>query len=348
MNKSTTALPMNLQLFSNSAPTEGGNPAPSAPNMNDKSFIDSVVAMLSGKGGQAPQTEQPAPAQGEPAPGEGAPVPTDNAPQGQPDQQGNQAPSDGVQTGQQPPIMTDANGLILGKFKSPEEVVNAYANLERFNTQTRQELAAEKQAKAQLESMLQQQAQTQPQDVTAEEGAEGGQMDADTFMNMFYENPAAAIQEIIKQTVSPQLEPIIQKEQKAQRQNDWDSAVNNFASAHDDFGNFQEEMQNILNSRPELGEHPNGIEMIYHMARGKNYQNPDNLVSDENFMNKMVNNPDVRNKVISEYLQTVNKGQQAPVVIAGQPGGTMQITPENRPKTLAEATAMAEKMFGAN
>ena len=106
-------------------------------------------------------------------------------------------------------------------------------------------------------------------------------------------------------------------------------------------------MQNILDKKPWLGDQDDGVEVIYQMARGNKYQDQSQMAQNEDFVNQILNNPDNKQKIIAEYLQGVNRGEQPPVVIAGQAGGNMQITPEARPKTMDEVNTAVRKLFGA-
>lgn len=49
------------------------------------------------------------------------------------------------------------------------------------------------------------------------------------FMNKFYENPTATIQEMLKSIIEPQIQPIQQQIQVQQQQQVWNQAVSNFA-----------------------------------------------------------------------------------------------------------------------
>jgi hypothetical protein len=246
----------------------------------------------------------------------------------------------------------DSNGLFYGKFKTPEDVINAYGSLESMNTRTRQELAQEREKAAQLEAMLQ-----QIQSNSSEGSPQGGEgqapeIGAEDFMDQFYNDPQTALKDFVTKlldnTIKPQIEPLVQKDQAAARQAAWNERVGQFASAHDDFGEFKDDMQNILNAYPELGDHPQGLDFMYQMAKGNRFQRPDDMLKNEEVLNRILNDENITQKIITNYLQGVNKGATAPAVIAGQPGGDMQITPENKPRTMEEAKAAARRLMMGN
>lgn len=339
MLKATKHIPMNLQLFADTNPSQADLTA-------------QAMAILQG-GGQDQQATTP---QGQSMPDgqanpQNSPQIVDNGGQvpGQEVQNPNQVPTE-EQPGQQAPSQEEQ--LILGKFKSPDEVVNAYSSLEQFNTRTRQELAQERQEKEQLQAALQQmqqqmqQSQVQPQvqepQLTPEEANE-------QMMNKFYENPSQFFNEIkeqAKQELMQQIAPIQEQYQMQQEQQRWNQAVNDFASQHQDFAQWQPAMADIMNSNPHISGLPNSLEVAYAMAKGQNYQDPNAILQDQNFVKQnILGNQDIKNQIIQEYLQSLNQGKQAPQVISGQVNGAMPMTPENKPTNMQEAKNIALKMM---
>lgn len=339
MIKATKHIPMNLQLFADTQPSQADLTA-------------QAMAILQG-GGNQPAEATPQQVQSQP---------TEGSPQNNPQLQDNGGQVPGSQEGQtpnQPPVAeqpgqqapSQQEQLILGKFKSPDEVVNAYASLEQFNTKTRQELAQERQEKEQLKAALQQmqqqsqqmvQPQAQEPELTPEEANE-------QLMNKFYENPAQFFNEIkeqAKQELMQQIAPIQEQYQMQQEQARWNEAVNNFATSHQDFQQWQPAMQEVLANNPHIANLPNGLEVAYAMAKGQNYQDPNAILQDQNFVKQnILGNQDIKNQIIQEYLQSLNKGQQAPTVIGGQVGGAMPMTPDNKPQNMDEARNIALKML---
>lgn len=342
MIKATKHIPMNLQLFGDTD---------NQPSQADLSA--QALAMLQG-GGNEPQAQAP---QGQPMP-DGQSNPQINpqlqdnggqVPGSQEGQTPNQAPTQG-EPGQQAPNNADA--LILGKFKSPEELAKAYSSLEQFNTKTRQELAQTQQTTQELQAAIQQmqqqmqQSQVQPQVQEPELSPE--EMN-EQLMNRFYENPMSVLNEIkeqAKQELMQEMAPIQEQYQQQQQQQQWMQTVNDFASTHQDFQQWQPAMQEVLNSNPNIAQMPNGLEIAYNMARGQNYQDPSAMLQDQSFVQQnILGNQDIKNQIIQEYLQSLKQGQQAPTVINSQPGGAIPMTPENKPQTIKDARDIALKMM---
>jgi hypothetical protein len=332
---------MNLQLFSNSQPSQADLTA-------------QAMAILQG-GGQpqaAAPMEQPQSMENNP---QNSPQMMENGGQ-VPSQEGqtpNQTPQGTEQPGQQAP--SNADVMMLGKFKSPEELANAYTNLEKFNTQTRQELAQAKQAaeaaQAAVEQMRQQmnnvvnpQAQ-QPQPTPEEQN--------EMMMNKFYENPSQFfndIKEQAKQELMQQIAPIQQQYQQQQQAQAYNQALSEFAQQVPDFQRFQPVMSEILANNPELNGHPGGpkaaLNIAYQMAKGQQYQDPNSLLQNQDFVKQnILGNQDIKNQIIQEYLQSLKQGNQAPTVISGQANGQIPMMPETKPQNMQEAKMMAMKLM---
>lgn len=332
---------MDLQLFADTKPQQGDPPPEQQQQQqpSQQSLRDQAMAILAQSQGGDP-SQGVAPTQGQPQPGEDNP---------QAEQTPNQTPA-GEQPNQAP---DNADNLILGKFKSPEELANSYANLERMNTQTRQELAQAQQvaqaAQTAVQQMQQQmngivnpqQAQQQPQ-LTPEQQNEA-------FMNKFYENPTGTIQEMLKTIVDPQIQPIQQQMQAQQQQQTWNQAVGDFAQKTPDFDQWKGQMGQVLDANPHLADLtrvPNGLEVAYNMAKGQNYQDPSSMLQNQDFVKQnILNNQDIKNQIIQEYLQGIQQGEKAPTVINGQANGSTVVVPEGKPQNMKDAREIAIKML---
>ena len=333
---------MNLQLFADTQPQQ-------EPVQQQPSTRDQALAMF--QSGNTP--EGAAPTQGQPQPTgdnpQNSPQNSDNS--GQPTgQTPNQEPTQG-QPGQQAP--NSADQMILGKFKSPEELASAYANLEKFNTQTRQELSQVQQAAQaaqtavlQMQQQMQNTVNAQPQDQQQPQLSPDEQNEQ--FMNSFYENPMTAIQSIIEKAVMPQIQPMQQQYQAQQQQQAMDQAISQFAQQTPDFQQFSPSMSDILSQNPELNQHDplKALGMAYQMAKGQNYQDPNSLLQNQDFVKQnILGNQDIKNQIIQEYLQGLQQGNQAPTVINGQPGGQTTVVPQSQPNTIKDARNIALQYF---
>ena len=70
----------------------------------------------------------------------------------------------------------------------------------------------------------------------------------------------------------------------------------------------------------------------------------DQLVQDKDFLEKYIfANPDVTNQILQRYLLSLSQND-LPATINGS-GGAMSLTPPKRPKTIKEASVLAQKLF---
>ena len=107
-------------------------------------------------------------------------------------------------------------------------------------------------------------------------------------------------------------------------------------------------MQALLQESPQLAELPNAIDNLYFMAKGRAAQTapqPEQLLDDPSFQQKIIQNEQIRNMVLQNYQQ-IKTQSQPPVVMAQQVAQTPTSLGENRPRTLAEASKAALKFFG--
>lgn len=334
---------INLQLFADVAKTDDNTKqqdnSSADNNVQSQDIRDKVMSILN-----TPEEQQnSSPENQTAAPGQ---TPDNAAPDNQAGNNAN-APID--------PNVDPSNGLILGKFKSMDELAQSYKNLEGFSTKNSQQMAELKASNDQLTAAVQQLSTQNADNANAQqpESPEGDPTNITTedFMDSFYSNPQEAISKIIndaiQKNVNPQIQPLIQKNQQQTEQENWNKNVSDFAGTHDDFHQMQPAMQEVLKQYPEMGNDPTGLEKVYQMARGSQYKDPNTILSDENFVNNNVmNNDAIKQKIINDYLQGIQQNNQAPNVISGQTGGNMQISPENKPQNMSDARQMVLKMFG--
>lgn len=331
LQETKTPLVMNLQLFADTQEQQGESTQQQTGQQED-SRARALEILAQSQNGDSSQNA--APLQGQ--------LP-EGTPQGQ---QPNQA-SAGEQPVQQAPNNADA--LILGKFKSPEDLANSYSNLERMNTQTRQELAQAQEIAQQAQAAVEQMKQQLQSVVNPQQPQLSQEQLNEQFMNKFYENPTATIQEMLKSIIEPQIQPIQQQIQVQQQQQVWNQAVSNFAQKTPDFDQWKGQMGQVLDANPHLADLarvPNGLEIAYSMAKGQNYQDPSTILQNQDFVKQnILGNQDIKNQIIQEYLQGLQQGSQAPTVINGQTNGSTPVVPEGKPQNMKEARAIAMKIL---
>lgn len=180
------------------------------------------------------------------------------------------------------------------------------------------------------------QSQPTPEDVE--------QIKAD-FMEKFYDNPMSAIEGLLdsmfQQKVQPVIEPITQERQ-------WNQQMRELQGKYEDFPTMVGTMRELLDEMPHLAEH--GLEAVYQIAKRTTpapQPGPEQLMNDPQFVQQLMQNPDIQKQFLSQYLQEKQgTQQQAPTVMGGQPGGQMPTTPENRPKDIRTASQAFKRSLG--
>lgn len=316
LNKSSIT-PMNLQLF--------------ASGMEDEEFQNQLMQMFDGAEQQ--QTEEPAPVETP----NGATMPADPS---QPPMQEPEQPSG------EPGTPGPQQELIGGKFKSVDDLLNAYTNIESFATRKAQEAA---QYKAMAEQIQNQQSQFQdpaPEQTSPEEV--DPLEDEEALSELLYSDPVRVIKMIKESAIreaQSTVQPLMEREAQAQKQAEWQERVDSFAAEHPDLDRWSESMARVIMENPELRDHPKGLELAYHAAKGQHYAEPPDptiYLQDQDFVkNNIIGNEEIKNQIIQQYLTELQNGGQPLSIGQSQAGGSTPMTPPKRPASIEEAGEMA-------
>lgn len=341
-------LKINLQLFAEGAP-EGGQ----APTVSEQlgNIFDSAAAaqpdIQAQVGEQAPQgTETP---QQEPQPQEGQ-----------------------SQQPEQPPE------LILGKFKSTDEVFKSYKNQEAALTRAfmdKANLAREKtalEAKLQeLETRANQPTIPQPiQQFQQPQQAQEPEINPEEFLEAFYKNPVGSLKKIVEDTtksvtekvkadMQAEYKPMISDFQQQKIQGHWYNAYSEFATNTPGFEQYLDTMQEFM-SATGMGNETNpekigqNIKFAYQYAKGATPTapdptppNPDDLLKDEAFIAKLMENSEIKQKIINQHMQTIQ--QNRPPQGISTPGGMAPAAPPPQiPKNFNDAARLAGAIYDSN
>lgn len=339
---------INLQLFAEGAPESG-----QAPSVAESlsSLFDSAIGNDT-TDTQTPETE-PAIAQPEP----------DVQQQTGQAQDEVQEPDNEQQTQS---IQPENQELILGKFKSVDELKKAYANLEKTLTKTfmeRANLAKQleelktKQPTISQQAMQQYQQAQQPQVQQPKE--EPAQINPEEFLEEFYKDPINSIQKIVAKTaekvkaeLQQKYEPVLSKVEMQEAQRNWDRAFAEFSIKYPDFNEQLDKMGEYI-ARNNLGNESNParihqiLEDAYLWAKGSVALQPiptvDDLLKNEEVINKILANPDIQQRIINQHMANI-QSKQPPQVIS-EPGGAQPASVPERPKTFKDAAKLVGEIF---
>lgn len=140
---------------------------------------------------------------------------------------------------------TDSGGeqLILGKFKTSEDLANSYTALEAEFTRKNQELAANKHALEELQRV-------RPQEPVQEDDEDDDQL--------FFQQPAKATEKVVSRAMSPIYEFLYEQQKESLRSNP-------------DFVAYEQEIDALLNLQPQMKMKPGIVAQVFKMVKGLHF-----------------------------------------------------------------------------
>jgi hypothetical protein len=114
-------------------------------------------------------------------------------------------------------------------------------------------------------------------------------------------------------------------------------------------------MQDVIRQMPQLEQL--GAEAVYQAAKAFTpaqqaapvQSSPESLLADPNFVSQILQNEQITQQVVNQYLQTRQQTNNAvPNVMANQPGGSIPQTPQEKPKSLRDGTKLLQNFLGIN
>lgn len=243
--------------------------------------------------------------------------------------------------------------LILGKFKSQDDVVKSYVNLESLSTKNAQQLSqirAENERLAQeLESIKASKQETPP--IQEELTPEKLEQMKDAELELMMSDPVGykkKLLEDIKSELKKDIAPAQTWIQKEESQRKWNEATATFAETNPDFKELTAEIVEVFNEFPTLYQKsPDAaLQKAYELAKNSklakeassNKVNPEELAKDPEFLKKYVySNPEVTNTVLKSHLKNISDGAPPPTINSST-GGSPAVTPKQKAGSLGEAS----------
>lgn len=199
----------------------------------------------------------------------------------------------------------------LGKFKSSEALLNAYNNLESEFTKRSQKLKD-------LENKINEDNVVAFEDKSESDNSE----DKDSLSD-----DATAPEDNL---------PMY-------KQVDWQEKVAEFVRVNPIAKDYAEEVADIIMNDDALARDKQCLSTALNRVLAEKYRHPKELVKDKDFINEyIINNNEIKDLIISEYLDNLNTQNLPDVMIKH---GEISLSPPHKPKTIAEAGEMAEKLL---
>lgn len=175
--------------------------------------------------------------------------------------------------------------------------------------------------------------------------------DPSEFFDKFYDKGPEAIREIVQEAIMKdrreQAELMKVKQQEAQK---WDKIAKEFAEKHPDYEEHYDKIVDIIdNSFIEvngqkvyyLQGNDKAFDIAYNLAKGDSKEatkSIDDMLQDEKNLEKILSNPNVKEKFTQQYLKELDSGK--PPTVSGTTGGssTPVTPPVEKAKSFKEAT----------
>lgn len=235
------------------------------------------------------------------------------------------------------------------KFETPEAQAKAYTDAERQMHETRQQLG---QLKGYADDVVRErqflttqlaelQAELQELKTPKEPEWKPEEIDPELWLT----EPQKAAEIMLKNTLAPvnrELQDLRQERELTKREKVYESDL---VSLQKQVGeqNFQvlyPIMQQVVKDNPHMLGIPKAAEAVLNMAIGIAARNaPPPGQSKAVDKAKLAEDPEIANLVLQKYAKDVKAGAPPVVIGSSQPGGQPPASPQNKPKSLKEATA---------
>lgn len=126
----------------------------------------------------------------------------------------------------------------------------------------------------------------------------------------------------------------------------WDTQIKEFFEQFPMDTKDRKEMAKILSEDKDIEYSESPLHIAYAKMLNNKKVDIEKLIEDEDFVNKMVSNPKIKNKIINDYLGLLNKNRMtAPKVMAETKGYEIGGKQVKKPSNLVDAYNVVKKYF---
>ncbi|MDD4565732.1 MAG: hypothetical protein PHE79_09710 [Eubacteriales bacterium] len=185
-------------------------------------------------------------------------------------------------------------------------------------------------------------------------------IDSEEFMEKFSADPVLAVQELANmiadkkvaeqmQALTGKLEPVLKQSEAIEERNRAMEALSSIAQnpAFSDLGNFSKEMAEYIKQNNLPKDDPNSYKEAYLMAKNQSLSGNkplEDYLSDESSIEKIIQTPAIRDKIITAYLKDVSENGKPAIIQEGTPAAT----PKTEINTFDDAAALLKKQLSAS
>lgn len=184
-------------------------------------------------------------------------------------------------------------------------------------------------------------------------------IDSDEFMEKFSADPVAAVKELANMiadkkvaeqmdALTSRLEPVLKQSQAIEERNRAVKALAEVAKEPEfsDITDFGKEIAEYINQKNLPKDDPKSYKEAYLMAKNKSLSanKPlEDYLNDESAIEKIVQNPAIKDRIIKAYLQEVSETGKPAVIDTGMPAAT----PKLEINTFEDAAELLKKKLSA-
>ena len=189
--------------------------------------------------------------------------------------------------------------------------------------------------------------------ITSTEGSPLGKFkSAETLLDAYNElqgeftRKCQKLSEVEKKLQESELKCVPEQQEAKLSENEfaWQSKISEFLQSHEKASDFVEEITNEIISDEDLKNQEDGLEKAYSRVLEKKYSKTEELVEDEEFLEKFIfSNEKIKNKIIKEYVNSL-QFFQSPININNS-GVTRGVASSNNVSSLEDAKRVVENMF---
>lgn len=192
-------------------------------------------------------------------------------------------------------------------------------------------------------------------------------IESDDFYDKFADNPGAAIAEIASKIaerdnskLTARLQPLLDQADQINRRNQAVDAINRFVDKghgkYDDFGDYTDQITSIIRTEGLDVNDPLSYENAYgrvkadalsqKLAEAEQHRGlgVDDILGNDEYLDKISSNENVKNKVITNYLNGLSKGE-SPKVITDDGLRNPAATPTNKIDSFKDAREAFKKQL---
>lgn len=199
------------------------------------------------------------------------------------------------------------NGSNFGKFKDSASLLSAYSNLEKEFTKKSQKLAELLKSEEIKNANLTEINENIDNNSAYEEKS-------DNSIHAFYDD------------------------------DNWKTYSENFIKSNPEAKKYSSEIYDLIASDKFLSSSPNCLEYAFAIVKQKHQVGTENLLTNQTFLNEhILNNENIKNQIIKNYLSSLSAN--VPRLISGTTQNISVTTPENKPKTIKDASDILRKLL---